>query len=151
MSDTRNIEVEPTHDGAWFAGPAGRGRVTRLSQTTLRVDFEGHAYTEFFRVVHPIADQIIRNHGRVFFGIDAEGLRSYETKFRYAWTEWIKANLGAVDHVLVLYRSRVVQSGVVIVNAVTGTDLVELVRERDEFEDRLASAAARTPWASSER
>jgi hypothetical protein len=136
----RDIEVERTRDGLWIAGAAGRGRLAQISATVVRIDVEGHAYSEFAEAMQPSMDALVREYGRLYLGIDAEGMNSYDSRFRYLWTEWIKANEDAVDGMLILFRSRIVQSAAVIINAVTGGELVEACDDRDEFEDRLAAA-----------
>lgn len=141
MADgARDIEVETTSDGLWIAGAAGRGRLAQISATVVRIDVEGHAYSEFAEAMQLAMDQAVRNCGRLYLGIDAEGMTSYDSRFRYLWTEWIKANERAIDGMLILFRSRIVQSAAVIINAVTGGELVEACDDRDEFEDRLAAA-----------
>jgi hypothetical protein len=141
MADgARDIEVERTADGLWIAGAAGRGRLSQISGAVVRIDVEGHAYTEFAEAMQPSMDLLVRTRGRLYLGIDAEGMTSYDGRFRYLWTEWIKANEQAIDGLLILFRNRIVQSAAVIINAVTGGDLVEACDNRDEFEDRLAAA-----------
>jgi hypothetical protein len=135
-----NIEVGETEDGLWVAGAAGRGRISQISNTVVRIDVDGHAYSEFAEHMTPLMDDLVAVRGRLYLGIDAEGMASYDARFRYLWTEWIKANQGAIDGMLILFRSRVVQSVAVIINAVTGDELVEACDNRDEFEDRLAQA-----------
>jgi hypothetical protein len=141
MADgARDIEVERTQDGLWIAGAAGRGRLAQISTTVVRIDVDGHAYAEFAEAMQPPMDQLLRGYGRLYLGIDAEGMTSYDSRFRYLWTEWIKVNERSIDGLLILFRSRIVQSAAVIINAVTGGELVEACDDRDEFEDRLAAA-----------
>ena len=135
-----HIEVGETKDGLWVAGAAGRGRVTLVGSSVVRIDVEGHAYTEFAEVMLSLMDDLARERPRLYLGIDAEGMASYDARFRYLWTEWIKANRDVIDGISILFRSRVVQSVAVIINAVTGADLVEASDDREAFEDRLAQA-----------
>jgi hypothetical protein len=144
---TREIEVEPTRDGLWMAGAIGRVRLAKIADAVVRVDIEGHAYPEFAAAMQPILDGIVREHGHVYLGVDAEGMSSYDARFRYLFTEWLKANDGAIDGMLVLFRSRVVESAAVIINAVTGGELVTACDDREWFEDRLAGAASGT-WTA---
>ncbi|PRQ07686.1 hypothetical protein [Enhygromyxa salina] len=143
-----NIEVGETADGLWVAGAAGRGRIAQLSDTVVRIDVEGHAYGEFAEAMTPLMDQLVNGHKRLYLAIDAEGMASYDARFRYVWTEWIKRYEGALDGLVILFRSRVVQSVVVIINAVTGGDLVEACDDRDAFEARLAAAVLRSSPAA---
>jgi hypothetical protein len=138
--EARDIEVEKTEYGLWVAGAAGRGRLSQISNTVIRIDVEGHAYSEFAEAMQPFMDELVRTRGRLYLGIDAEGMNSYDGRFRYLWTEWIKANEKAIDGLLILFRSRIVLSAAVIINAVTGAELIEACEDRDEFEDRLAEA-----------
>jgi hypothetical protein len=141
MADgAHDIEIERTADGLWVAGAAGRGRLSQISRTVVRIDVEGHAYCEFAEAMQPFMNHLVRTGGRLYLGIDAEGMNSYDSRFRYLWTEWIKANERAIDGLLILFRSRIVLSAAVIINAVTGGELVEACDNRDEFEDRLAAA-----------
>lgn len=146
----RDIEVERTEDGLWIAGSAGRARLAQISNTVIRIDVEGHAYAEFAAAMQPSMDELVRLRGRLYLGIDAEGMSSYDSRFRYLWTEWIKANEGAIDGLLILFRSRIVQSVAVIINAVTGGELVQACDDRDEFEDRLAAAVLSCRKAASD-
>ena len=134
------VEVGETSDGLWVAGGAGRGRISQISATVIRIDVEGHAYTEFAEAMMPMMDKLVGDGARLYLGIDAEGMASYDARFRYLWTEWIKRNEPSIDGLLILFRSRVVQSVAVIINAVTGGELVEACDNRDEFEQRLAMA-----------
>jgi hypothetical protein len=135
-----SIEVGETDGGLWVGGAAGRGRITQVADAVVRIDVDGHAYVEFAEAMMPLMDRLIAERGHLYLGIDAEGMASYDARFRYLWTEWIKRNEGAIDGLLILFRSRVVQSVAVIINAVTGGELVEACDDRDEFEDRLAEA-----------
>lgn len=137
-----SIEVGETDDGLWVGGAAGRGRIAQIGDSVVRIDVEGHAYVEFAEAMMPLMDELLAKRGRLYLGIDAEGMASYDARFRYLWTEWIKRNEGAIDGLLILFRSRVVQSVAVIINAVTGGELVEACDDRDEFEDRLMQAIA---------
>lgn len=143
-----SIEVGHTDDGLWVAGAAGRGRIARISNTVVRIDVDGHAYTEFAQVMMPLMDRLVAERGRLYLGIDADGMASYDARFRYLWTEWIKRNELAIDGMLILFRSRVVQSVAVIINAVTGGELVEACDDREMFEQRLADAVAACRKAS---
>lgn len=147
----RDIEVGTTEDGLWVAGAAGRGRLAQISNTVIRIDVEGHAYAEFASTMQPSMDRLVAEYGRIYLGIDGEGMSSYDSRFRYLWTEWIKANNHALDGVLILFRSRIVQSAAVIMNAVTGGDTVEACDDRDEFEDRLAAAVLSCRKAACDR
>ncbi len=147
---TRDIEVGETEDGLWIAGGAGRARLAQISNTVVRLDVEGHAYAEFAEAIRPLMDELARTHGRLYLGIDAEGMTSYDSRFRYLWTEWIKAHEQAIDGLLILFRSRIVQSAAVIINAVTGGEFVEACDDRDEFEDRLAAAVLSCRKAASD-
>jgi hypothetical protein len=150
-SSPSHIEVGETEDGLWVAGAAGRGRIAQISNTVVRIDVDGHAYAEFAEHMTPLMDELVGRRGRLYLGIDAEAMASYDARFRYLWTEWIKRNQGAIDGLLILFRSRVVQSVAVIINAVTGEELVEACDNRDEFEDRLAAAVLECRKASGER
>ena len=139
---SRDIEIEPTPDGLWMAGPVGRVRLAQLTETVVRVDIEGHAYAEFAAAMQPTLDGIVERHGRVYLGVDAEGMRSYDPRFRYLWTEWLKANDGRLDGMLILFRDRTVESAAVIMNAVAGGEVVTACDDREWFEDRLVGAVS---------
>ncbi len=136
-----DVEMGETADGLWVAASSGRGRLTRIGASVVRIDIDGHAYADFARIMTSAMDELALRQGALYIGIDAEGMESYDARFRYLWTEWIKANETRIDGLLILFRSRVVQSVVVIINAVTGEDLVEACGDREQFEQRLATAA----------
>lgn len=150
MTRVRDIEIGQSRDGVWVAGAAGRGRVSLIGGTVVRIDVDGHAYEEFAEPLLAPLDHLVETFGRVYLGIDAEGMNSFDARFRYLWTEWIKRNQFALDGVLVLFRSRVVESAVVVINAVTGGEQVEACDDRESFEERLAEAVLRSRGASVE-
>ncbi|EDM76041.1 hypothetical protein PPSIR1_06723 [Plesiocystis pacifica SIR-1] len=137
MSEGVHIEIKPTADGVWLSAAAGRARVSKVGMTVIRVDVEGHAYAEFAEVMLAPLDRLIANEGRVFLGIDGEGMASYDARFRYLWTEWIKRNRSHLDGVLLLFGSRAIESAAVVINAVTGTKEVQTCDSRELFETRL--------------
>ena len=141
----RDIEVEETSDGIWMAAAAGRARLSRVGAAVVRIDVDGHAYTEFAELMAGPLNELLESHEHVFLGIDAEGMSSYDARFRYLWTEWIKRNQHSLDGVLMLFRSRIVQSAAVIINAVAGGRLIDACDVRDDFETRLAEAVEHDP------
>lgn len=141
---SRKIETIDTPDGVLVAGAIGRARVAQLSATVVRIDIEGHAYTEFATLLQRPLDALLRARRRLFVGVDAEGMHSYESRFRYLWTEWLKANGDTLDDMLVLFRSRIIESAVVVINAVMGRTQVTACRDRERFETALADAVVRS-------
>ena len=122
-----------------IAARAGRARVTRICNTVVRVDIDGHAYAEFAEAMFEPVDALLADTGRVFLGLDAEAMSSYDSRFRYLWTEWIKRHRDAISGVHMLFRSRVAESAAIVINAVTGEEKVETCSDRDAFEERLAA------------
>lgn len=88
-------------------------------------------------------DDLLSTRGRLFIGVDAEAMASYDSRFRYLWTEWIKNNQQSIDGLLVLFRGQMIRVAVVVINAVTGSNVVQPSGDRDEFEDQLYEAVLR--------
>ncbi len=144
MADDPDIEITRTATGLMLAGELGWARLDVIGPGVVRIDLEGHGYTDFVPVLHEPLDASIRDHGQVFIGVDAEGMRSFERRFRYLWTEWIKCERDHIETLLVLTHNRAVEGAAVIINAVTNTTSVETCRQRDDFEARLDAAVARS-------
>lgn len=140
---SRNVEITPTQDGVWVASSTGRARVSRISNTVVRVDLDGHCSSEFAVPMQQALDDLLSTRGRLFIGVDAEAMASYDSRFRYLWTEWIKNNQQSIDGLLVLFRGQMIRVAVVVINAVTGSNVVQPSGDRDEFEDQLYEAVLR--------
>lgn len=139
----RNVEITKTQDGVWVASSTGRARVSRISNTVVRVDLDGHCSSEFAGPIQEAMNELLLTRGRLFIGVDAEAMASYDSRFRYLWTEWIKNNQGSLDGLLVLFRSQMIRVAVVVINAVAGVNIVQPTVDRDEFEDQLYDAVLR--------
>ncbi|NVB42903.1 hypothetical protein G6O69_34095 [Pseudenhygromyxa sp. WMMC2535] len=139
----RDIEVMPTADGLWVAGRAGRARLSKIGPGVARVDVDGHAYAEFAEHLIATIDEQLGSCGHIFLGLDAEAMRSYDARFRYLWTEWIKRNRDSIIGIHMLFGSSLAESAAVVINAVTGEDKVETCNNREQFEDRLAAEVER--------
>lgn len=143
MAQPREVEITRTQDGVWVASATGRARVSRICSTVLRVDLDGHCSWEFAGPIQDTMNELLRGQGRIFIGVDAEAMASYDSRFRYLWTEWIKNNHDSIDGLLVLFRSQMIRVAVVVINAVAGVNAVQPFVDRDEFEDRLYEAVLR--------
>ena len=140
---SRDVEITQTQDGVWVASSTGRARVARISNTVVRVDLDGHCSSEFAAPIQAALDELLHTRGRLYIGVDAEMMASYDSRFRYLWTEWIKNNQESIDGLLVLFRSQMIRVAVVVFNAVTGSNVVQPSLDRDEFEDQLYDAVLR--------
>jgi hypothetical protein len=140
---SRDVEITRTQDGVWVASSTGRARVARISNTVVRVDLDGHCSSEFAGPIQQMLNDLLLTRGRLFIGVDAEAMASYDSRFRYLWTEWIKHNQQSIDGLLVLFRSQMIRVAVVVINAVTGSNVVQPSVDRDEFEDQLYDAVLR--------
>ncbi len=140
---SQDVEITKTQDGVWVASSTGRARVARISNTVVRVDLDGHCSAEFAAPIQAALDELIATRGRLYIGVDAEAMASYDSRFRYLWTEWIKTNEKVIDGLLVLFRSQMIRVAVVVNNAVAGAGVVQSSRDRDEFEDQLYDAVLR--------
>lgn len=140
---SRDVEITRTPDGVWVASSTGRARVARISNTVVRVDLDGHCSSQFATPIQQALDDLLSTRGRLFIGVDAEAMASYDSRFRYLWTEWIKNNEKSIDGLLVLFRSQMIRVAVVVINAVTGSNVVQPSGDRDDFEDQLYDAVLR--------
>jgi hypothetical protein len=127
----------------WLAGPSGRARLARISNTVVRIDIDGHAYGEFAEPMQERLDWLLSHHGRVFVALDAEAMASYDGRFRYQLTEWIKRNHSAIDGMIMLVRHESAKVAAVVINAVNDADVIDSCTDRDEFEDLLYEAVLR--------
>jgi hypothetical protein len=143
VEGSRTVEITPTRDGVWIASRTGRARVARISNTVARIDLDGHCSSEFVVPIQQALDELLHTHGRLYVGIDADAMASYDVRFRYLWTEWVKAHQKSLDGLLVLSRSQMVRVATIVINAVVGSEIMQRSVDRDEFEDRLHDAVLR--------
>jgi hypothetical protein len=142
MGEGRNLDITQTGDGLWLVAGPSRARLARLGTSVVRIDFEGHGHERFAPTLTKYLTKVLEETPRLYLGVDAEAMCSYDGRFRYLWTEWFKQHLDALEGVLVLFRSPVILSGTIIVNAVAGRRVIEACAERDRFEERLEAVLA---------
>ena len=133
-----------TSDGFVMASQRGLVRVSVLGPQVVRLDLERHAHADFAEPTQEVLDRVAASgNGPLFMAVDAEGMTSYDSRFRYLWTEWLKRNINNIECVSGLFRNGLIEAGVIVINAVTGLNLIQRCRTRDDFEDRLDEAYQR--------
>lgn len=107
----------------------------------VKVSYRGLATADFAEHVTRELEQGLARFQPIELFIDAEALRSYQSDFRKAWTNWLLQNQHCLSGMHMLFQSRVVEMGVNLVNSVVH-DFVTPYADREEFEARLATALA---------
>ena len=90
------------------------------TQEVAHLEYRGLAISEFTAPVHEVLNGWVTERKRVHLLVDASRLESYETQFRKNWLNWFRANEASLGEVHILFRSRLVQMGISLVNAAIG-------------------------------
>lgn len=131
-----------SEDGFVFSDRHGRVELTRLGPRDILVRYRGGIGDEAVAPVQAELDAVIRKHGSLRLFVDAEEMASYTAEYRRRWTSWLMANRGALASVHILFRSRLVQMGINLVNPLIGGFLTSH-SERTAFERAIDEARAR--------
>lgn len=120
----------------------GSARFQRLAEGVSLTTYVGLARA---RDIPPFRAEIeawIRAGHRLAMFVDASALDAYETEFRREWTSWIAANRANLEPTHMLFRSRIIELGVGIVNSLLGGVIVPHSR-RGEFDQAIWLACRR--------
>ena len=141
------LEREETELGFVQMERRGRAFLERPAPRVRLVRYEGIISGGVVPALIEELETAIAAHGSVHLFVDAEELASYNTEFRRAWTAWLGANRDHLDSVHLLFRSRVVQMGVNVVNPLIGNYLTPH-SDRRKFEAELGSKLDATAAAA---
>jgi hypothetical protein len=127
--------------------PRGRAEVDLRRPGLAEIRYAGLATGHFPRELQPRLDRWIAAGKRVSLFIDAVDLKSYDTEFRSLWAAWMRTNRAQIDSVHILFKSKLVEMGIAIVNPFVG-GFIEPWSDRAGFEAALNKARDARPRAS---
>jgi len=114
------MDRETRADGFILRTQHGSAEVRRLARGILGVRYEGLATDEMGSEVRAALREWVDANVRITLFVDASGLRAYEPAYRKGWTEWLSQQKRQLDGVHILFRSKLVELGIGIVNALIG-------------------------------
>ncbi len=100
------------------------------------IRYAGLATADFPREIQARLDPWVAAGTRITLFIDAAELKSYETEFRSLWADWMRSNGAQIDAVHILFKSKLVEMGISIVNPFVGGFIVPW-SDVDGFETAL--------------
>jgi hypothetical protein len=106
--------------------------------------FRGHLDAELATRVTEDCDRIIASYTRIAVFNDMEDVTGYEPGWRAVMTTWGMENTARAPSVNVLFRSKLVATGVAVSNLALGGILVSYSR-REPFEERMREAGVLVP------
>jgi hypothetical protein len=147
MSEPPEIETITFPDGFEQRARLGSVRSLEPAPGVFETTYIGAALGVFVDEGMRLCQQRIAEGRRIFMFIDASQLASYETAFRTRWGDFLKAHKGSIDGVHILFASKLVQMGIVIVNGLTGGSIVPY-SDRAAFDRARAEVVERRRAAS---
>lgn len=136
------MQHRETSDGFLVEHDRGSARFQRLAEGVSLTTYVGLARASDIPPFRAAIDEWIRAGLRVAMFVDASALDAYETEFRREWTSWLAANRAHLETTHMLFRSRIVELGVGIVNSLIGGVIIPHSR-RAEFEQAIWLACRR--------
>jgi hypothetical protein len=102
----------------------GTARLTRLGPSALLCVCTGVLSTDFYTPMVAPAQRELDQSGRLSMFVDGWELRSVDTGFREAWTEWFK---GCTQHfaMRLLVRTKLMDMAASLANLFTGMNVVK--------------------------
>lgn len=134
-----SLTISGTQDVFVLATPRGRAEVDLRLPGLAEIRYIGLATGAFPREIQPHLDRWVAAGKRITLFVDAAELKSYETEFRSLWATWMKTNRARLDGVHILFRSKLVEMGISIVNPFVGGFIVPW-SDRAGFEAALHKA-----------
>ena len=126
-----------TNDGFLLTSRHGRARYSQVNPNVVLVTHEGLGLTGFALPVLLQVERLLSEEGPVSLFVDAEQMASYEADFRRHWSVWLRAHRRRLKSVHFLVRTRVVETGVNLINSSIG-GMIQTYRNREAFEAALA-------------
>jgi hypothetical protein len=102
----------------------GRAEIDLRLPGLAEIRYAGLATADFPREIQPRLDRWFAAGKRISLFIDAAELKSYDTEFRALWADWMRANKERIDAVHILFKSKLVEMGIAIVNPLVGGFIV---------------------------
>lgn len=133
------LEERKVEDGVIYATDRGQVLLRIPLPGVVLATYEGVAAEAFVPKITATLDQWIADGRRVTIGVDTLELSSYETGYRKGWTQWMGDNRPHIQGVHILFRSRLVQMGITIVNSLIG-GVITAYTDRAKFDTAVALA-----------
>jgi hypothetical protein len=115
----------------------GMARLSRLGPGAVLYVCSGYLSTTFYAPMVEVAQREMDEHGRLSMFVDGWELRSIETGFREAWTQWFKAHRSEF-HMRLLLRTKLMEMAARLANLFAGRAVIETYSERGDWEKACA-------------
>jgi hypothetical protein len=122
-----------------LTGPRGRAEADFSTPGVAVIRYVGLAMGEFTGPLQARLDAWLKEGRRVTLFVDAVALEAYETPFRKLWAGWMRDHRDALDGVHILFRSKIVEMGISIVNPLIG-GLIRPWSDSAAFANAIADA-----------
>jgi len=123
--DKEAVAARTAADGTVILeSPRGSARLTRPVLGVLLFVCDGVLSAGFYAPMVELADREVKAKGSLVMIVDGWDLRSVETGFREAWTEWFKLHRQHFQMRL-LVRSKLMDMAASIANLFTGTSVIK--------------------------
>jgi hypothetical protein len=119
-----SLKITGTQDVFALETPRGRAEVDLRLPGLAEIRYIGLGTGDFPREIQPHLDRWVAAGKRISLFIDAAELISYETQFRSLWATWMRANRAQIDAVHILFKSKLVEMGISLVNPFVGGFIV---------------------------
>jgi hypothetical protein len=125
-SESSTPAIELTEQEHGFTGAWRLGRMVYVERIpgVFEITYDGAALGAFCGPAMARCDARIREGHSIQMFIDASKLTTYESEFRTRWGEWLRDNKRYLDGVHILFSSKLIYMGIVIVNGITGGAIV---------------------------
>jgi hypothetical protein len=119
------LQLKTLPDGAVLVECAqGSARLCQLGPGVLLYVCTGFLSSRFYAPMVSVAQREMDASGNVTMFVDGWDLRSIDTGFREAWTEWFKANKKQF-HMRLLVRTKLMEMAASLANLFTGVAVIE--------------------------
>lgn len=142
MAELPEIETIQHPDGFEQRARLGSVRMREPAPGVFETTYVGAALGAFVDEGKRRCDARLAEGRRITMFIDASKLASYETEFRTRWGKFLEEHKASIDGVHILFSSKLVYMGIVIVNGLTGGSIVPY-SDRAAFERARDEAAGR--------
>jgi hypothetical protein len=119
------VESRTLSDGTIVLENArGSARLSRVGQGVVLFVCEGVLSVDFYQPMVAVAQLEVERAGSLAMFVDGLLLRSVDTAFREAWTEWFKAHRHHF-HMQLLVRSKLMDMAASLANLFTGISVIK--------------------------
>jgi hypothetical protein len=128
-----DVEFSEQENGFTCTWRLGRMVYAERTPGVFEIIYEGAALGAYCEPAIARCDARIKDGHSIQMFIDASKLSTYESEFRTRWGEWLRDNKRYLDGVHILFASKLIYMGIVIVNGITGGVIIPY-SDRASFE-----------------